>query len=176
MSPNSQAEGCACTACLQVVPYYQYLPPGGGRSGVRVYKDLPLLLLLLFLLLILISSHPAIPSHPIPAHLISSHAIPHPITSHSIPSHPTPFPFPLRDPVPKNKQLFGSFFGPARVRISYTPLLRRGLFCNVEKVCAKGPVPYVGCGLLRALLASRFRVGGGSSRGGRPKHMLKSQS
>ena len=55
----------------------------------------------------------------------------------------------LVGPVPKNKQLFGSFFGPARVRISYTPLLRRGLFCNVEKVCAKDPVPYVGCGLLR---------------------------
>ena len=51
--------------------------------------------------------------------------------------------------VPKNKQLFGSFFGPAHVRISYTILLRRGLFCNVEKVCAKDPVPYVGCGLLR---------------------------
>ena len=59
----------------------------------------------------------------------------------------------LVGPVPKNKQLFGSFFGPARVRISYTPLLRRGLFYNVEKVCAKDPVPYVGCGFLRDPLA-----------------------
>ena len=114
------------------------------------------------------SSHP-IPCHPIPSHSRPSHLIPcypipvhpilsHPITSHpipsrSIPSHPNPFPPPLWDPVPKNNQFFGSFFGPACVRITYTILLRRGLFCNVEKVCAKDPIPYVGCGLLRHPLA-----------------------
>ena len=138
---------------------------GGGRSGVRVYKDLPLLLLLLFLLLILIPSHP-MPSHPIPFPPISSHPMlshpcpSHPLTSHHITSHPVPShpipthsPPPLWDPVPKNNQFFGSFFGPACVRITYTILLRRGLFCNVEKVCAKDPVPYVGCGLLGDPLA-----------------------
>ena len=50
--------------------------------------------------------------------------------------------------LPKNQQLFGRFFGPACVRIPYVILLRRGLFCNVENVCAKDPKEYMACGLL----------------------------
>ena len=46
-------------------------------------------------------------------------------------------------------QIFWKVFGPARVRISYRALLRRVFFCNVKKVCAKAPIKYEGCGLLR---------------------------
>ena len=39
---------------------------------------------------------------------------------------------------------FASFFGPVCVRISYVIALKRGFFCNVEKVYAKDPLGYVG--------------------------------
>ena len=44
---------------------------------------------------------------------------------------------------------FGWFFGPACVRIPFVISFRRGLFRSVEKVCAKDPIGYAGCGLRR---------------------------
>ena len=148
--------------------------PRGGQSRVRVYKDGPcsfsshlsllppsffflpffcvLFFFFFFLASVLLLPSSLIlpnPSHAIPSHFIQSHPIPSYHTlSHSIPSHPTPFPPPLRDPVPKNNQFFRRFFGPACVRIPYVILLRRGLLCNVENVCAKDPIGYMACGPL----------------------------
>ena len=114
----------------------------GGRSGVRVYKDLPLLILLLFLLLILISSHPAIPSHPIPAHLISSHAIPHPITSHPIPSHPIPphSPFPSGTQFRKINNFLEAFSDPL-VYGYHIHLCSEEVFFATSKKCVQ-KIPY----------------------------------
>ena len=107
-----------------------------------MYKDLPLLLLLLFLLLILISSHPAIPSHPIPAHLISSHAIPHPITSHPIPSHPIPphSPFPSGTQFRKINNFLEAFSDPL-VYFYHMQLCSEELFFATSKKCVQ-KIPY----------------------------------
>ena len=43
---------------------------------------------------------------------------------------------------------FGCVFGPARVQISSTLVLRSGFFCSVKKMCSKAPAGYAGWGPL----------------------------
>ena len=43
---------------------------------------------------------------------------------------------PSRTRFQKKGKFFGWFFGPARVRMAYVNMLRRGVFCNVAKVHA----------------------------------------